>query len=117
MNHTPRLSAALIRDDFVPKDGFISTEFMRLENDRMWPKVWQIACREEEIPNPGDYVTYEIAGEPLIVVRTTPDKIKCFYNVCQHRGRVIKEQPFGSTKFLYCRYHGWRWTLDGAVSR
>jgi nitrite reductase/ring-hydroxylating ferredoxin subunit len=117
MNKVSPLAATVIRADFVPKDGFISPDFQRLENERMWPKVWQIACREEELPNPGDYVTYEIAGEPLIVVRTASGEIKCFYNVCQHRGRVIKDQKFGSTNFLYCRYHGWRWTLDGAVSR
>ena len=106
-----------IRADFVPKESYISRDFLELEKRKLWPKVWQIACREEEIPNVGDYVVYEIAGESILVVRAAPGVIKSYYNVCQHRGRILKEQPHGSTKFLYCRYHGWRWTLDGRNDR
>jgi phenylpropionate dioxygenase-like ring-hydroxylating dioxygenase large terminal subunit len=111
------LHAMDIREDFVPKESFISPEFLRLENERMWPKVWQIACREEEIPNVGDYVTYEIAGESIVVTRTAPGEIKSYYNVCQHRGRILREEPHGSSKLFYCKYHGWRWGLDGTLQR
>src|SRR5579859_2509401 len=112
-----RLSVHNIREDFVPKDSFISPEFLRLENERLWPKVWQIACREEEIPEVGNYVTYDIAGESLVVVRTAPDVIKAYYNVCQHRGRILMDQPAGRTKLFHCRYHGWRWSLDGGLMK
>ena len=81
-----KTTATSIRPDFLPKDAYLSAEFTRLENERLWPKVWQIACRLEEIPKVGDYVTYEVAGESIIVIRTTKDTIKSFYNVCQHRG-------------------------------
>ena len=106
-----------IREDFVPKDGFISPEFAKLEKRRLWPKVWQIVCREEEIPDAGDYVTYDIADESIIVVRAAPGVIKSFYNVCQHRGRTLRDDACGKAKFLYCRYHGWRWTLDGKLHK
>lgn len=117
MPELDHLSAAQIRADFVPKEPFISPRFAQLEKERMWPKVWQIACREEEIPNVGDYVTYDIAGESIIIVRAAAGAIKSFYNVCQHRGRILREDACGTAKFLYCRYHGWRWTLDGAVHK
>ena len=112
-----RISVEDIREDFVPKDGFISPEFARLEKERMWPKVWQIACREEELPGAGSFVTYEIAGEPIVVVRTKSDAIRAFYNVCQHRGRIMMEPVAGKTGFLFCRYHGWRWSLDGEIEK
>ena len=60
---TSGMKDTAIRPDFVPKDAYLSAEFTRLENERLWPKVWQIACRLEEIPKVGDYVTYEVAGE------------------------------------------------------
>jgi len=112
-----RLSIDDIREDFVPKDSFISRDFARLEKERLWPKVWQIACREEELPRRGSFVTYEIAGEPIVLVRAASGAIKAFYNICQHRGRIMMEPAAGRTNFLFCRYHGWRWSLDGAIEK
>src|SRR5271154_4522780 len=59
--------------------------FFQREIERVWSRVWQMACREEEIPNPGDYQIYENVGKSLIVTRTAPDEIKAFYNTCLHR--------------------------------
>lgn len=106
------LAAEKPRPDFVPASDYISPEFLQLENERLWPKAWQMACREEEIPKVGDYVTYEIAGESLVVMRVAPNQIKSFYNVCTHRGRRLQE-GFGHTANFYCRYHGWTWNLQG----
>src|SRR5271170_2994945 len=110
--------APSLRRDFLPKEAYLSKEFQQLENQKLWPKVWQIACRLEEIPKVGDYVTYEIADESLIVIRTSATAIKSFYNVCQHRGRRLKNPASsGNTSSLYCRYHGWGWKIDGSVDR
>ena len=62
-----------IRDDFVPKEAYISREFAALEAQRVWPRTWQVACREEEIPKVGDFVTYNILDESIIVVRAAAD--------------------------------------------
>src|SRR5215204_1464327 len=75
-----------VRDDFVPASDYIAPEFQKPEYERMWNRVWQVACREEEIPKVGDYVTYEIGDQSLIVIRTAADRIQSFYNVCLHRG-------------------------------
>ena len=101
-----------VRDDFVPKDSYLSAEFAALEKQRLWPKVWQIACRLEEIPKVGDFVTYEVADESIIIVRAGADDVRAFYNVCLHRGRKLTEGCGHAVK-LFCRYHGWRWNLDG----
>ena len=55
--------------DRIPKQRYYDPEFYALEAERLWPRVWQMACRLEEIPKPGDYVEYEILDESIIVVR------------------------------------------------
>ena len=96
----------------IPVEAYVSDAYARAENDRLWSKVWQIACRTEEIPRVGDYVTYEILDESIIVVRTGADEIRAFYNVCQHRGRRLTA-GCGHTKQFHCRFHGWRWDING----
>jgi phenylpropionate dioxygenase-like ring-hydroxylating dioxygenase large terminal subunit len=104
-----------LRRDFVPAADY-SEEFHRLEMERVWPRAWQIACREEEIPNVGDYVNYEIGHESILVVRSAPGSIKAFYNVCPHRGRRLRDDERGSVKAIFCRYHAWTFGLDGKVN-
>jgi phenylpropionate dioxygenase-like ring-hydroxylating dioxygenase large terminal subunit len=106
------VDGAEVRADFVPAAAYISPEFVRLEKERLWPRVWQIACREEEIPNPGDFYTYDIADESISVVRRPDGAIAAYYNVCPHRGRRLTE-GCGRMGRFHCKYHGWKWTLDG----
>jgi nitrite reductase/ring-hydroxylating ferredoxin subunit len=107
-------ATASVRADFVPKATYIAPEFVRLEKERLWPRVWQVACREEEVAEPGDYLTYEVADESIIVIRLADGRIKAYYNACRHRGRRLTE-GCGTAKNLFCRYHGWRWNLDGTI--
>ena len=99
----------------IPIDAYTSESYARLENDRLWGKVWQAACRAEEIPNVGDFVTYDIMDESIIVVRTAADKVQAFYNVCQHRGRQLTE-GCGNARQFVCKFHGWRWKINGDIA-
>jgi len=110
-------SGAAVRADFVPKSDYISPEVLRLENERLWPRVWQIACRLQELPRVGDFVTYDIAGESILLVRAGATDVKAYFNVCQHRGRRLKEGCGNTGESIFCRFHGWRYRLDGSVSR
>jgi nitrite reductase/ring-hydroxylating ferredoxin subunit len=103
-----------VRDDWVPKAPYIDPAYVQLEKERLWPRVWQVACREEEIPGPGDYVTFDIAGESIILVRLEDRSIAAYYNACQHRGRRLTE-GCGSIRHFFCRFHGWRWNRDGSL--
>lgn len=105
-----------VRDDWVPKEDYVSPEFAKLEEERLWPRVWQIACREEELKEVGDFVTYDVANESIVLVRATGGEIKAFFNVCMHRGRRLTDGD-GSLKQFVCRYHGWRYDLDGRCTR
>ncbi len=98
----------------VSKDRYISRAFHDLEVERLWKRVWQFACREEHIANPGDYVVYEIAGLSFIVIRTTDGSIKAYPNACLHRGRQLKDEN-GYCSEIRCPYHAFAWTIEGEL--
>jgi len=103
-------------DGLVSKERYVSREFAELEMQRLWPRVWQVACREEEIPSVGDYVEYLIGDQSILVVRSAPDTVSAFYNTCLHRGTRLAD---GCGSFagceIRCRYHAWRYGLDGSL--
>src|SRR5580698_7610293 len=99
-------------DPFIPASHYTSRAHAELENERLWPRVWQVACREEDIPQVGDFYTYDIVDDSIIVVRTSPDEIKAFHNACSHRGRRLTAGCGHTTRF-HCRFHGWQFGLDG----
>ena len=105
----------VVRLDYVPASDY-TPEFHQLEMERVWPKTWQAACREEEIPNPGDYVNYEIGDESILVVRSESGGINAFYNVCPHRGRRLRDDERGNLSAIYCGYHAWTFDLEGQVT-
>lgn len=105
-----------VRADFVPKDAYLSRAFAQREREALWPKVWQVACRVEEIPAVNDHVVYEICDESVIVVRTAADRIEAFHNVCQHRGRRLVEAAGRAARFV-CKFHGWSWHADGRLAK
>ena len=69
----------------IPAERYYDEEFFELERKQLWPRVWQMACRLEEIPNAGDYVEYTNLDKSVIVVNTG-DGVKAFHNACRHRG-------------------------------
>ncbi len=113
---SPRRKRSL-RSDLVPASDYTSEKFLRLEIDRMWPRVWLMASREEELTQSGSYVVFDILRESILLVRQPSGQIKAFYNVCQHRGRRLKEGCGNIGKSIFCRFHGWSWNIDGALQR
>jgi phenylpropionate dioxygenase-like ring-hydroxylating dioxygenase large terminal subunit len=98
----------------VPRERYVSRAFHDLEVEKVWKRVWQMACREEEIPEVGDHVVYEVADLSVVVVRAAPDRIRAFHNTCLHRGRQLRERS-GRVPALRCAFHGWTWSLDGEL--
>lgn len=99
-------------DEDLPVDRYISSEFKDLERDKMWARVWQMACREEDIPEVGDHHVYTIFDRSVLVTRTEPGKIKGFINSCLHRGRLLRDEG-GCVNEFRCPFHGATWSLDG----
>ena len=99
-----------------PADRYRSPDVFDLEKRKLWPSVWQIACREEELPEVGSFVLYDILDESIVVTRSSATEIKAFYNVCQHRGRKLVDRAKGVQSQFYCRFHGWKYSLDGDLT-
>jgi phenylpropionate dioxygenase-like ring-hydroxylating dioxygenase large terminal subunit len=98
----------------VSRDRYISPRWHRLEVERLWSRVWQFACREEQIPHVGSHIVYDVAQLSFIVIRTGPNEIRAYRNACLHRGRALKDHG-GRCSEIRCPYHGWTWALDGSL--
>lgn len=98
----------------IPKDRYLSREWHEKEKACLWSRVWQFACREEQIPEVGSYIVYEIADQSYLVTRVSEDEIKAYPNVCLHRGRLLKTYDGRCSEFR-CPYHGFAWHLDGEL--
>ena len=97
---------------------YYSKEEAELEWERMWTKVWVFAGVEQDLAEVGDYFTYELGKESIIIVRAAPGVIRAFYNVCPHRGNRLVYNELGNIaegKAFYCNFHGWRFNIDGSL--
>ena len=77
---------AMEHPDRVPKERYFDPDFYAMEVEQLWPRVWQMACRLEEIPQPRDFVEYEFLDQSVVVVRTDDMGVTAFQNACRHRG-------------------------------
>ena len=93
---------------------YTSPAFAELEAQRMWTRTWQMACREEELPEPGDTMIYDIVGRSLLVTRQADGSIRALHNSCTHRGRKLMLES-GKVGHFRCPFHGFTWELDGAL--
>jgi nitrite reductase/ring-hydroxylating ferredoxin subunit len=103
--------------DRAPKQRYYDPDFYRLECEQLWPRVWQMACRLVEIPEPGDYVTYEILDQSVIVLRTGDGGVRAFQNTCRHRGVQLVSGPGTCDTHFTCPFHGWCYGPDGKNTR
>ncbi len=98
----------------LTSERYTSRDFFAREWETAWTKNWLILCRADELPEPGDFTVEEIGPESIIAMRQNDGSIRCFYNVCQHRGNRLVLSSEGSLPAFTCGYHGWRYALDGA---
>jgi glycine betaine catabolism A len=103
--------------DRIPAERYYDPDFFALEAERLWPRVWQMACRLEEIPTIGDYVEYTLLGRSVIVTRladgSDEGSIKAYHNACRHRGMQLVQGRGRAPNGFTCPFHGWCWSLDG----
>ncbi len=98
----------------IPAWYYTSPEFHALEVEKLWSRVWQLACLEDEIREVGDYHVYEVADMSFLIVRTE-DGIKAYRNACLHRGRLLRDTDGKGARNIRCAFHGWAWNLDGSM--
>ena len=101
--------------DRVPKGRYYDPEFFQAEVDHLWSRVWQMACRLEEIPEVNDFAVYDILDQSVIVVRTA-DGVKAFHNVCKHRGVRLVEAHGTLRTGCTCPFPAWRYAPHGTTT-
>lgn len=107
---------AFLGDRDIGYDRYVSPEFFEREMTHLWTKTWQWACREEHIPEPGDWITYDVGRHSVLVVRGDDGEVRAFPNACLHRGTQLKRPASsGASTELRCPFHGWSWTLEGGL--
>ena len=109
-------SPRYLGSDDIAGERYTSHTWHRREVERLWMRVWQFACREEHITEPGDHIVYDIANLSFVVIRTATGEIKAFPNACLHRGRKLKDYD-GRCSEIRCPFHGFAWTLEGELAR
>jgi Rieske 2Fe-2S family protein len=98
----------------LPGRDYYDEDVWQLERDTVFTRSWFCIGRTEEIPNAGDFVARDVAGEGVMAVRGKDGAIRAFYNVCRHRGTVLCDEGAGNTKGAFvCPYHNWAYDLEG----
>ena len=103
--------------ELIRKERYTSAEFMQLEWERIWKKVWLLGAIESDLREPGDFVATEIGRESVLIVRQADGGVRAFYNVCLHRGNRLRPAGAGSADSFKCQYHHWEYALDGSFKR
>ncbi len=100
----------------LPGWTYFNEELLELEIEEVFRKRWQLACHVNEIPEPGDYTTFDMASERALVIRGKDGVVRAFHNLCRHRGSRVVGEKSGNCRFaLVCPYHGWAYNLDGTL--
>ena len=106
----------LIEPDRVHRDVYVDPELFQLEMERLWSRTWIYVGHASQIPNPGDFITVDIAAKPVIMVRHTDDSIRVLMNRCAHKGTKVVSDFSGNTgKTFRCPYHAWTYRTDGTL--
>ncbi len=114
-----KLTEALAAPVTIGVEAYLSPDYARAERDKLWRKTWLQAGRMEDIAEVGDYLTFDILDDSILIVRSGPDTLRAFYNVCTHRGRRLVDTPAGArnargTKSNFvCGFHSWTFNLEG----
>ena len=94
---------------------YTSRDFMELELDHVWARVWNIGGRAAEIPEAGDFITHQLGRDSILMVRQSDGAVRAFHNVCPHRGNRLTQAMEGSVEAFVCSYHGWTFGGDGTL--
>jgi len=99
----------------IPGPWYVDPRVADLETQTVFSKTWQMVGRVDQLEKAGQFVTANVAGEPIVVVRGNDAVLRAFYNVCRHHAAAVVTEPCGQASILHCPYHGWNYGLDGAL--
>ena len=99
----------------IPAPWYVDARIADLEIQNVFSKTWQVIGRTDQVEKAGDFITFTLAGEPIVAVRGNDGQLRAFYNVCRHHAAAVVTEPCGHAQILHCPYHGWNYGLDGSL--
>jgi choline monooxygenase len=99
----------------IPGTWYVDARIAELEDQSVFGRTWQMVGRVDLVEKPGQFVTANVAGEPIVVVRGNDGVLRGFYNVCRHHAAAVITEACGQASILHCPYHGWNYGLDGSL--
>jgi choline monooxygenase len=99
----------------IPAAWYVDERVSRLEREQVFANNWIAVGRVDQASAPGHFFTFDLAGEPLLIVRGADDELRAFYNVCRHHAAAVATEACGVAQHLRCPYHGWTYGLDGSL--
>src|ERR1700690_2580815 len=99
----------------IPAAWYVDERVARLENRQVFGSNWIAVGRTDQAAAAGQFFTFDLAGEPLVIVRGTDNELRAFFNVCRHHAAAVATAPCGVAQHLRCPYHGWTYGLDGSL--
>jgi phenylpropionate dioxygenase-like ring-hydroxylating dioxygenase large terminal subunit len=107
--------APLAEASTIPSPWYVDARVADLELENVFSKTWQVIGRTDQIQKAGDFLTFTVAGEPIVAVRGSDGQLRAFYNVCRHHAAAVVTESCGHAQILHCPYHGWNYGLDGSL--
>ena len=107
--------ASLAEASTIPAPWYVDARIAKLESKTVFSKSWLMVGRADQVERPGQFVTANVAGEPIVVVRGNDGVLRGFFNVCRHHAAAVVTEPCGQASILHCPYHGWNYGLDGTL--
>ena len=114
MPNLPLYEPNIAHASTLPAPLYFDAATYENEKARLFSSTWQLVGHVHQVAQPGDYFTFDLVGEPLLIARGDDQQIRAFYNVCRHRAGH-PASGCGNRKLFRCGYHGWTYRLDGAL--
>lgn len=107
--------APLAEASTIPAPFYVDHRVFELEQQTVFSTSWQVVGRVDQVREPGEFITREVAGEPVLIVRGEDKTLRGFYNVCRHHAAAVITTEEGTARNLRCPYHGWTYSLEGTL--
>jgi phenylpropionate dioxygenase-like ring-hydroxylating dioxygenase large terminal subunit len=102
----------------LPGWVYRSDAFFELEKQNLFLQNWQLVCHESNIPNPGDYFTFQIFDQRIFAIRGKDNQVRIFHNLCSHRATKLLDDVSGNrSEKIICPYHAWGYDLEGNLAK
>jgi benzoate/toluate 1,2-dioxygenase alpha subunit len=106
----------LVREDRIHKSVYTDPRIFELEKERIFQRVWLFIGHESQVQKPGDFITMDLLGKPLVMSRHRDGTVHVLFNRCGHRGAKVVNEPAGNVRTFACCYHGWTFDTDGSLA-